>query len=281
MTNRRNADLPPRLLRTQEAARFLGISIRTLEKHRTYGTGPLYRKIGGRVLYTLRDLEVWSAIGTRKSTSDTSAGTVFAARPLTPEERDTFDLLIGVSGIGPRGALTLLSSLGPEDLARAVEAEDKQALQQAPGLGPRTAERVIVELKGKLDSRLIAMSSPGWVDRRDEVLIATKFRAEVPKGKTFAQHLFDQCETSLTSLQTDYIDLYQLHWPVFALTPEEVLEPMARLVKGRGAHLGSGQPLRQKIGQYRVHSLGVDGFDCVVVAFVAKLIPNRNADRSF
>ena len=47
-------------------------------------------------------------------------------------------------------------------------------------------------------------------DRRDEVLIATKFRAEVPKGKTFAQHLFDQCETSLASLQTDYIHLYQL-----------------------------------------------------------------------
>lgn len=88
MTNRRNADLPPRLLRTQEAARFLGISIRTLEKHRTYGTGPLYRKIGGRVLYTLRDLEAWSAIGTRKSTSDTNAGMVFPARPLTPEERD-------------------------------------------------------------------------------------------------------------------------------------------------------------------------------------------------
>lgn len=87
MTNRRNADLPPRLLRTQEAARFLGISIRTLEKHRTYGTGPLYRKIGGRVLYALRDLEAGSAVGTRKSTSDTSAGMVFPARPLTPEER--------------------------------------------------------------------------------------------------------------------------------------------------------------------------------------------------
>ena len=84
----RNPDLPPRLLRTKEAARFLGISQRTLEKHRTYGTGPLYRKIGGRVLYTVRDLEAWSAIGTRKSTSDKNAGTVFAARPLTPQERD-------------------------------------------------------------------------------------------------------------------------------------------------------------------------------------------------
>ena len=50
--------------------------------------GPTYRKVGGRVLYALRDLEAWSAIGTRKSTSDKNTGTVFAARPLTPQERD-------------------------------------------------------------------------------------------------------------------------------------------------------------------------------------------------
>ncbi|MFG1307075.1 helix-turn-helix domain-containing protein [Xanthobacter autotrophicus] len=81
------AGLPPRLLRTQEAARFLGISIRTLEKHRTYGTGPTYRKIGGRVLYTVHDLEAWTEIGSRKSTRDITAGTVFPARPLTPQER--------------------------------------------------------------------------------------------------------------------------------------------------------------------------------------------------
>lgn len=87
MANRPNADMPPRLLRTQEAARFLGISIRTLEKHRTYGTGPTYRKVGGRVLYTIHDLEAWTEIGTRKSTSDPNAGTVFPARPLTPQER--------------------------------------------------------------------------------------------------------------------------------------------------------------------------------------------------
>lgn len=84
----RNTDLPTRLLRTKEAARFLGLSIRTLEKHRTYGTGPTYRKVGGRVLYALRDLEAWSSIGTRKSTSDKNTGTVFAARPLTLDEQD-------------------------------------------------------------------------------------------------------------------------------------------------------------------------------------------------
>ncbi|MGU3399874.1 helix-turn-helix transcriptional regulator [Brucellaceae bacterium D45D] len=87
MAERRNTEMPPRMLRTQEAARFLGISLRTLEKHRTYGTGPTYRKIGGRVLYTVDDLRSWVDIGTRKSTSDKDAGTVFPARPLTPEER--------------------------------------------------------------------------------------------------------------------------------------------------------------------------------------------------
>lgn len=48
--------LPPRYLCTKEAARFLRLSARTLEKHRTYGTGPLYRKIGGRVVYAIADL---------------------------------------------------------------------------------------------------------------------------------------------------------------------------------------------------------------------------------
>jgi predicted DNA-binding transcriptional regulator AlpA len=45
--SRSNTNLPPRFLRTAEAARFLGLSPRTLEKHRTYGTGPQYRKLGG------------------------------------------------------------------------------------------------------------------------------------------------------------------------------------------------------------------------------------------
>ena len=79
--------LPPRFLRTKEAAAYLSLSARTLEKHRTYGTGPTYRKIGGRVLYTVEDLQSWADIGARKSTSDKDAGTVFPARPLTPEER--------------------------------------------------------------------------------------------------------------------------------------------------------------------------------------------------
>ncbi|WGF90641.1 helix-turn-helix transcriptional regulator [Marinivivus vitaminiproducens] len=74
---RRASDYPsaPRFLRTQEAADYLGLSARTLEKHRTYGTGPVYRKLGCRVVYTIDELEAWAAIGTRRSTSDPSEGT--------------------------------------------------------------------------------------------------------------------------------------------------------------------------------------------------------------
>ncbi|MFG1282931.1 MULTISPECIES: helix-turn-helix transcriptional regulator [Xanthobacter] len=62
--------LPPRYLRTKEAAVFLSLSPRTLEKHRTYGTGPAYRKLGGRVVYSVEDLQAWVARGAVTSTSD-------------------------------------------------------------------------------------------------------------------------------------------------------------------------------------------------------------------
>jgi len=61
--------LPPRYLRTPEAARFLGLSGRTLEKHRYFGSGPAYRRIGGRVVYSVDDLRAWADLGTKYSTS--------------------------------------------------------------------------------------------------------------------------------------------------------------------------------------------------------------------
>ena len=69
-TSTRATTLPPRFLRTPEAAQFLGLSPRTLEKHRTYGTGPAYRKLGGRVVYALHDIEAWTDRGAVISTSD-------------------------------------------------------------------------------------------------------------------------------------------------------------------------------------------------------------------
>ena len=72
-----------RYLRTPDAAKLLGLSPRTLEKHRCYGTGPVYRRLGGRVVYAIDDLEAWATLGTRHSTSDPGLGTVYPARRRT------------------------------------------------------------------------------------------------------------------------------------------------------------------------------------------------------
>lgn len=82
---------PPRYLRTPEAARFLGLSGRTLEKHRSYGTGPVYRKLGGRIVYAMDDLQRWANRGLRTGTDDPFAGIVRPAKPFGDAvEREAF-----------------------------------------------------------------------------------------------------------------------------------------------------------------------------------------------
>ncbi len=65
-------------------------------------------------------------------------------------ELRSFKLLIGVSGVGPRAALSILSAVTPQQLALAVVTEDEKALTAANGIGKKTAQRVILELKDKL-----------------------------------------------------------------------------------------------------------------------------------
>jgi predicted DNA-binding transcriptional regulator AlpA len=76
---------PQRYLRTPDAALLLGLSARTLEKHRCFGTGPAYHKLGGRVVYALEDLQSWADLGVRRSTSDPGHGTVHPAKRLADQ----------------------------------------------------------------------------------------------------------------------------------------------------------------------------------------------------
>lgn len=69
---------------------------------------------------------------------------------LSRDELAVFKLLILVNGIGPKGALGILSSLSPDDLRYAVMANDVKAICAAPGIGKKTAEKLILELKDKL-----------------------------------------------------------------------------------------------------------------------------------
>lgn len=68
-------------LRTSEAGQFLGLSGRTLEKHRTFGTGPVFRKLGGRVVYAVSDLQRWADRGAALSTAERPSN------PISPVHR--------------------------------------------------------------------------------------------------------------------------------------------------------------------------------------------------
>ncbi len=66
-----------------------------------------------------------------------------------PDERECFRLLTSVSGVGPKGALAILSQLPPDELAASVVMGDKANITRAKGIGPKVAERLILELKDK------------------------------------------------------------------------------------------------------------------------------------
>lgn len=80
---------------------------------------------------------------------------------LTRDEVQLFKLLIGVSGIGPKGGLGILSTLSADDLRFAILAGDTKAICAAPGIGKKTAEKLIIELKDKLDLEDVLDRSQG------------------------------------------------------------------------------------------------------------------------
>lgn len=69
---------------------------------------------------------------------------------LSKEERTVFQLLLGVSGIGPKGAIAILSVMTTDELCFAILAEDAKTIAKAPGVGAKTAKRLILELKDKI-----------------------------------------------------------------------------------------------------------------------------------
>ncbi len=73
----------------------------------------------------------------------------------TNEERKTFNLLTSVSGVGPKAALNILSIMSPDRLAMAIINDETKAIAKAPNIGPKTAARIILELKDKMAKDMI------------------------------------------------------------------------------------------------------------------------------
>jgi holliday junction DNA helicase RuvA len=88
---------------------------------------------------------------------------------LTAPERATFVELVKISGVGPRTALSILSGLSVGELAQAVTQQDAARLVKVPGIGKKTAERLLLELKGKLGADLGAPSAGGLSDNQGDI----------------------------------------------------------------------------------------------------------------
>jgi len=124
------------------------------------------------------------------------------------EQLEVFDLLTGVSGVGPKSAIGVLSVLAPEDIAAAVAADDDAPFRKVSGIGPKTAKLIVVSLAGKLaavrrplpvakaagapssvtDSVLVALVGLGWPERT--------------ASETIADVVADTAESERDSVQT-------------------------------------------------------------------------------
>src|SRR5580765_414 len=86
------------------------------------------------------------------------------------DERELFELLLGVSGVGPKVALAIVSGSTPAELRRAIVRDDTARFEAIPGIGRKTAQRVIMELKEKMASGAVAPEARGGLLARDALV---------------------------------------------------------------------------------------------------------------
>lgn len=123
----------------------------------------------------------------------------------TENEKHCFQLLIGVSGVGPRAALSILSASTPESLAASIIAGDEKALMVAQGIGKKIAQRVILELKDKLSKGQLPTEAYGGTGvtilPQDKTSEATAALAVLGYGPTEIRQALQNLDVEQLSLQ--------------------------------------------------------------------------------
>jgi holliday junction DNA helicase RuvA len=108
----------------------------------------------------------------------------------TAEDRQLFETLLGVSGVGPKVALSILSTLSPELIQGAIAREETAVLQRVPGIGKKTAERLMFQLRDKLDISQISTLSPLSGDADTDVIdILTGLGFSIVEAQTALQRV--------------------------------------------------------------------------------------------
>ena len=123
----------------------------------------------------------------------------------TLEEREFFELLIATPGVGPSTALGALRTMGVAELAHAIERDDAKKIATIPGIGPKTAGRIVLELKGKVDvdGAVDPVVAPEHVDVAiEDALRALGYtRPEIRQALRGAQLPTDEAEALRSALQ--------------------------------------------------------------------------------
>jgi Holliday junction DNA helicase RuvA len=109
------------------------------------------------------------------------------------DERELFEQLLSVSGVGPKVALAIVSGSTPEELRRAIALEDTARFQAIPGIGKKTAERIVLELKGALADAI----PPSGVSAGDDHLMAREALVELGYTVVDAERALAQIDATL------------------------------------------------------------------------------------
>lgn len=147
--------------------------------------------------YTGREVKLYTYLNVKED-----AFTLFGF--LTKEDLELFKLLITVNGIGPKGAMGILGALSADDLRFAIMSGDSKTISSAPGIGAKTAQKIIIELKDKLKSvdfmKNVSLGDSGADMTSDGDIVSEAVLAltSLGYGQTEALRAIKQCDTNNT-----------------------------------------------------------------------------------
>lgn len=129
---------------------------------------------------------------------------------LTKGEKRCFEMLIGISGVGPKAAISILSSNTPESLALAVLNGDVKALTCAPGIGKKIAQRIILELKDKLAKESASSDFGGALPVVSVQTEESSARADAIAALAVLGYSMPEINAALRTLQTEEMTVEQI-----------------------------------------------------------------------
>ena len=125
-------------------------------------------------------------------------------------EKRAFEQLLSVSGVGPKAALSILSSASPETLALAIIGDDETALTVAPGIGKKLAQRIILELKDKVSKEMPTLKASGYVPTSTETGSAGTKQRDAAAALTVLGYSQGEISAAMRSLDIEALSVEEI-----------------------------------------------------------------------